>query len=76
MGRIKVCRVCKEVLYCKACGERQTPETPDWERVLIQLTPEQKEKASSEAKEQGISLNEYVRNLVEGGEDAECTNET
>ena len=30
MGRIKKCRVCGEVLYCKECGERQTPEAPDW----------------------------------------------
>lgn len=73
MGRVKICRSCKEVLFCQECGERQSPESPDWEKVLVQLTPKQKERAKEEADRQGISLSEYIRRRIEGGESEEHT---
>lgn len=73
MGRIKVCRVCGEVLHCKICGERQTPEAPDWKRVLLQLTPEQKEQVEQEAAGIGISVNELIRRRIMGDDDNPST---
>jgi len=61
MGRVKVCRVCKEVLYCQACGERQTPETPDWQQVLLRMRPSDKKSLEAMAKESGVSVAEYIR---------------
>jgi len=73
MGRVKKCRKCDEVLICAACGTRQTPESPDWEKMSIQLTSDQKEKAKLEADDLGISFNEYIRRKIEGPMDEEST---
>jgi len=65
MGRVKRCRECGEVLYCKKCGARQSAPAPSWKKVLIQLEPEQKKKAKEEAEKLGISLSEYIRRKLE-----------
>lgn len=61
MGRIKKCRVCEEILYCKSCGERQTPEAPDWQQVLLRIRPEKKAALEKQAKKEGITMNEFIR---------------
>ena len=68
MGRTKTCRVCNQVLYCKNCGERQTPMAPDWQQILVRVLPDTKLKLEENAKKEGIPLAKYIRQCLNLGD--------
>lgn len=65
--KIKTCPHCQKVLYCKACGQRVTPERKNLrtEMAGVYLTPEQKERFRKEAEQRGMSLSDYLAHVVE-----------
>lgn len=68
MSRTKKCRKCGEVLYCRECGARQTPEVPDWARLSLSLTRKQKRVLEELAKEAGVSVSEFIRRRLNDDE--------
>jgi len=73
MGRVKRCIKCDEALVCKKCGARQSKEAPDWTRLDLQLTKEQKKLLEFQAKEAGLSVSEYIRRMLENEENTDHT---
>lgn len=71
MGRVKRCVKCGEVLKCEKCGARQSPESPSWARVSLQLTEEQKRLLEILAKKEGVSVSEFVRRGLEDAKDSD-----
>lgn len=63
MGRIKKCKECDAVLHCKECGARQTP-IRKWEKILLNISPEDRAKIEKEAKDKGVSVTEIVRSAI------------
>jgi len=66
MSRVKKCLSCGEILFCKKCGTRQSPEIPEWEQLNVQLTPDQKLKIEADAEAAGLSISEFVRRALGG----------
>lgn len=64
MGRIKRCRMCKEVLVCMKCGTRQTPEAPDRKKFTMQLTDEERDELKERAKKRGMTVAAYIKNQM------------
>jgi predicted DNA binding CopG/RHH family protein len=64
MARPKRCRACNEILYCRACGARQTPETPDKKKFTMLLTDEQMAEVEREAKARGMTKAAYIRDVL------------
>ncbi len=73
MPKIKQCPHCGEVLVCKSCGERFTPELAGRRQRLTDLIQKDTlENLRKEAKAKRISINELLKQKtkVEDVEDA------
>jgi len=64
MGRVKRCRECGGILYCKDCGARQTPLAPEKSRYTMLFTKEQRKTIELEAQDRGLTVAAYIRNVL------------
>ena len=68
MPRVMKCRHCGEDLYCRGCGERQTPQKAVRKTGLnVSVGEDTKELIEENAKAAGMSTSEYVRLLIKTG---------
>ena len=66
MPKIKECPHCNEVLICKSCDARFTPELIGRRRRLTDLIQDDiMEKLQKEAKDKRISINELLKQKTE-----------
>lgn len=63
MSKKKTCIHCGKELFCRECGESQTPRK-EWKRTSMQFSPEMLESIDKAAEKAGVSRVEYVRSMV------------
>jgi len=61
MPRIKSCPHCEQVLFCKACGNRYTPDLGGKTRLSTLVNEEVIRRLTEEARKEGIGINEYLK---------------
>jgi len=73
MPKIKTCPNCNQVLFCKACGKRYTPELKGKKRLRDMVDVDTVKALAEEAQRKGISLRELLARKAKG-QDGEVHN--
>jgi len=61
MPKVKACPYCEQVLFCKSCGKRYTPDLGGKKRLITLVNEEVIRKLTEDARKEGIGINEYLK---------------
>lgn len=70
MPKIKTCPHCNQVLICKSCGRRYTPDLGGRKRLRDMVDVDTIKALTAEAESKGLSLREFLARKASGKDEA------